>query len=185
MIKLTDFVEADFLDFCMELAEGGRLIHFDDLDDAAHLFTVEEMEIINHNLNIAYTNCDDVHAYSLLAFYTVNITSAKSVLEKLGCEYQAKALRKELGLEGYLTFNEFRATRKASADVKQALPHEEITPGTPGLIYDDTYYILSTLAWPDELVKKAAWYLVIGNWDCMSDDLTYLERELYKFARNN
>lgn len=87
-------------------------------------------------------------------------------------------------MERTMTFNDFRVTRRYVSDIGQALGITIYDDGeSPGYVYLDRYYIEKRNPnWPVQ--NGGEFYLAIGNWDCLSDDLNVLERRLYDFARN-
>jgi len=86
-----------------------------------------------------------------------------------------------------MTFAEFQAARVWSDDLRASLPDvfndEASSPPQSGWIYAGSLYIEEVQDfWPDKARARGRWYLVLGNWDKISDDLAELERELYDYA---
>lgn len=72
-------------------------------------------------------------------------------------------------------FEKFRATGKP-------IDYIEDYDG-PGRVYMDNLHIGSTEYWPEEFHRNAGkWYLQIANQEWLSDDLEFLEYELFEFA---
>lgn len=76
-------------------------------------------------------------------------------------------------------FETFRATGR---DVSNVAEYVEDYDG-PGRMYMEDLYIGSTELWPEEHNARGnKWYLQIGNLEWLSNDLEFLEYELFKFA---
>jgi hypothetical protein len=92
-----------------------------------------------------------------------------------------------------MTMDEFRATRRDYADLTQSsVPDADMywpvgdratTPPPQGLVYLDTLVIERVLPhWPATARARGAYYLLVQNYECITDDLPTLERQLYDFA---
>lgn len=84
-----------------------------------------------------------------------------------------------------MTFEEFQASRREVSDLGAELQDAafEDCGIASGLVYLNTLYIQHvTDNWPQDARARGAFYLVIGNAEWISDDLTSLERKLYEFA---
>jgi hypothetical protein len=98
LTKLDKFTRYGFAMFCKELADTGRLFHFDDRQEIVYegaftlsggrtlLFTPEEQEIVMHNLSLADEAGHDVHTYALLA-----MNGRDALTAELGSEHQIDA----------------------------------------------------------------------------------------------
>jgi hypothetical protein len=87
-----------------------------------------------------------------------------------------------------MTFEEFQATRHFVPDLAKALPDyfndaPDALPA-PGYVYCDNLIIEEVQDhWPDNARALGRWYLMLGNWERISDDLSDLERHLYEYAQ--
>ena len=85
-----------------------------------------------------------------------------------------------------LTFEQFLATKKLSANLAADIPHNcwDEAAGTPeGYTYMGSLYIERVLPhWPEAARKRGGWYLIIGNCEYITPTIEPLERKLFEFA---
>jgi hypothetical protein len=90
--------------------------------------------------------------------------------------------------EPYMTFEEFTATRKHVSDIGEVLAdarwEDEPAPAR-GFIYLDELYIEEVQDWWPEAAKaEGKYHLLLDRDEWITDDLTALERRLYRFAKS-
>lgn len=84
------------------------------------------------------------------------------------------------------TCKQFKDSRRHVDDLEAALNmsiYDDPNIKCPGLIYLDSFYIEERNDnWTDASKAAGRYFLVIGNWDCVTDDLEALERKLFDYA---
>jgi len=87
-----------------------------------------------------------------------------------------------------MTFEQFQDSRLYVTDLAKALPDTYLdtpdAPPAPGYVYCGSLMIEEVQDhWPDNARARGQWYLLISNWERISDDLSDLERHLYEYAQ--
>jgi hypothetical protein len=84
-----------------------------------------------------------------------------------------------------MTLKQFTEARTRSEDLGVIVPEFEVRgqPPAKGFVYPGWLVIEEVSAhWPESTKAQGRFYLLLGNWERVTDDLESLERDLYQYA---